>query len=348
MAMSRKDTIATIFERKSEGSSHSAAGDKDRVRTGAISAMGSSLKELTEGARAAAKFQEQIETGTVLVDLEPDVLSGSFVKDRLPTPVDANFESLVASIREQGQILPILARPHPKEPGRYQIAYGHRRVRAAAILGTKVRAIIKPLTDSELVIAQGKENLERRDLSYIEKAFFARRLEEQNFDRSVIGTALATDKADLSRYISIAQQIPERLVQFIGPAQKVGRSRWQALADLLSNSKAASVVEKVIQDDVFLALDSDGRFALLFDKLSNRQRSSVDLRSWSTPSGRKAAKIEIRPERIVLSFDEAAAPAFGRYLADRLSALYVDFLRNQGEELRTEQSNHEAIAVPRS
>src|SRR5579863_5034358 len=184
--------------------------------------MGASLKELTEGARAAARFQEQVETGAIVVDLDPDTLDSSFVSDRLPAAVDPSFDALVASVRESGQILPILARPHPKDQDRYQIAYGHRRVRVAAALGIKVRTIVRTLTDAELVIAQGKENLERRDLSYIEKAFFARRLEDQGFERGVIITALATDKADLSRYISVARQIPERLAQAIGPAGKAG------------------------------------------------------------------------------------------------------------------------------
>ena len=51
--------------------------------------------------------------------------------------------------------------------GFYQVAYGHRRVRATAILGIKVRAIVRDLTDAELVIAQGQENNARQDLSFI-------------------------------------------------------------------------------------------------------------------------------------------------------------------------------------
>jgi ParB family transcriptional regulator, chromosome partitioning protein len=330
--VSRKDTIATLFERKTDTSNPATVGDKDRVRTGAISAMGASLKELTEGARAAARFQEQVDTGVAVVDLDPDTLDSSFVSDRLPAAVDPSFDALVASVRESGQILPILARPHPKDPGRYQIAYGHRRVRVAAALGVKVRTIVKTLTDAELVIAQGKENLERRDLSYIEKAFFARRLEDQGFDRAVIIAALATDKADLSRYISVARQIPERVAQAIGPAGKAGRPRWQALAALLANSRKEAIIDGVVTSKAFLGLDSDGRFSLLFEALAQRKRPSAKPRSWSIPAGRKAAKIENRAGHTVLTFDESVVPTFGSYLADRLGALYDDFLRSQQKD----------------
>jgi ParB family transcriptional regulator, chromosome partitioning protein len=329
--MSRKDTIATLFERKAAPSGSASASDKDRVRTGAISAMGASLKELSDGAKAAARLQEQLENGSVISDLDPAKLDNSFVSDRLPLANDKSFEELLTSIKEQGQILPILVRPHPDVPGRYQIAYGHRRAKAASMLGIKVRAIIKSLSNAELVVAQGKENLERRDLSFIEKAFFARRLEDQGFDRTTIIAALATDKADLSRYISIARLIPEPLAQAIGPASKIGRSRWQSLSVLLTGS---GKFEPILTDPGFLALDSDGRFSFLFAALSAPTPPAMEQRNWSTPSGQKGAKIDIRKDRTVITFEESAVPNFGPYLADRLSALYEDFLRNQQGESR--------------
>jgi ParB family transcriptional regulator, chromosome partitioning protein len=41
-------------------------------------------------------------------------------------------------------------------------------------------------SDLERVVAQGKENSERRDLSFIERAAFAIYLEQRGFERSVI------------------------------------------------------------------------------------------------------------------------------------------------------------------
>jgi ParB family transcriptional regulator, chromosome partitioning protein len=43
-----------------------------------------------------------------------------------------------------------------------------------------------PSSDLERVVAQGKENSERRDLSFIERAAFAIYLEQRGFERSVI------------------------------------------------------------------------------------------------------------------------------------------------------------------
>src|ERR1700733_12157335 len=99
------------------------------------------------------------------------MLEPSFVSDRLMPIDDPQYRQLVELILKDGQALPILVRPHPVRAGIYQIAYGHRRSHAARELAVKVRAIIQTLSDTEFVIAQGKENAERRNLSFIERAY---------------------------------------------------------------------------------------------------------------------------------------------------------------------------------
>ena len=147
--------------------------------------------------------------------------------------------------------MPILIRPHPQAKDRYQVAYGHRRLRAVADLGRKVRAVVRPMTDSELVIAQGVENSARKDLSYIEKAVFAMRLEDRGFERPVIMDALSTDKGELSKLISVARGVPEDLVRTIGPAPKAGRRRWLAMAELLERPAAVKSVAEAVGAEGF-------------------------------------------------------------------------------------------------
>ena len=67
---------------------------------------------------------------------------------------------------------------------------------------------MRRLSDAELVIAQGRENLERRDLSYIERAQFAAALEAQGFDRATILAAVEPNKGNLSVMLSIANAVP--------------------------------------------------------------------------------------------------------------------------------------------
>src|SRR5690606_40954557 len=72
--MSRKDAINSLFLGKTGPASTgkaSPARDPERVRSRAIGAMGVSLKELTQGAREAAKLQEQLSSGEHVVSLSP-------------------------------------------------------------------------------------------------------------------------------------------------------------------------------------------------------------------------------------------------------------------------------------
>ena len=138
-----------------------------------VGAMGAALEDMKGQSEAEiAALKAQIEAGHSIVEIDTDKIDRSFVSDRMDESEEA-LGSLKEQIKIQGQIVPVLVRPHPESKERYQIAFGHRRVAAAAALGIKVKAVIKDLNDEDLVIAQGQENNERLDLSYIERARFA-------------------------------------------------------------------------------------------------------------------------------------------------------------------------------
>jgi ParB family chromosome partitioning protein len=192
--------------------------------------MGASLRDI---AREADEMRERIASGEQVLEIDTDLIDPAPFTDRLVIEVDPAFEALVASIRDSGQQVPALVRPHPSRPGRYQAAYGHRRIRACQALQLPVRAVVRTLDDAALAVAQGQENIARRDLSFIEKAVFAAGLESSGLPRAAILQALATDKGDLSRYIAVAKAVPIELARAIGPAPKAGRARWLALAEAL-------------------------------------------------------------------------------------------------------------------
>jgi RepB plasmid partitioning protein len=58
-----------------------------------------------------------------------------------------------------------------------------------------------------MVVAQGKENSERRDLSFIEPAVFALHLAERGFDRNIFMAALSIDKAETAKLLGQATGI---------------------------------------------------------------------------------------------------------------------------------------------
>ncbi len=84
---------------------------------------------------------------------------------------------LVESVRTRGILQPILVRPHPADPARYQIIAGERRWRAAAAAGlAEVPSLVRTLADADALAAALVENLQRQDLNAIEEAEGYRRL----------------------------------------------------------------------------------------------------------------------------------------------------------------------------
>ena len=152
--------------------------------SGAVKAMNLGLQRLSDEAAAAQSLRMTLASSDQVVEIEPADIDVSFIADRIVVENDSSFLSLKEKISEHGQQVPILVRPHPNDPKRFQAAYGHRRLRVASQIGRTVKAIVRSLSDAELVVAQGQENSERRDLTFIERALFASHLEERNFDRS--------------------------------------------------------------------------------------------------------------------------------------------------------------------
>lgn len=339
--MSRKDTLRTLLMTKERrlpvGNSTSSpepsvtsidVSPKQLVRSGAVGAMGRSLGKL---AHAAEEARALIAAGDRVVEIDPALIESSFITDRLGMPSDEHA-ALVASIREHGQQVPILVRPHAEKAGRYQVAYGHRRVRAAAEIGKPVRAVVRELSDSELVVAQGQENSARLELSYIERAMFAVTIEDRGFEREVIMAALSVEKTQLSRLISIGRAIPSEVVRLIGPAPKTGRPRWALLAEKLALQDIRLLLKKLADDQAFMAADSDARFVSLLAALDAKPRATKEKKIWSDQEGRRIATYQRSPGRMTFVVDEKAAPDFGEFLLNELPNIYREYRERHGSE----------------
>jgi ParB family chromosome partitioning protein len=180
------------------------------------------------------------------------------------------------------------------------------------------------MTDEELVIAQGKENGERRDLSFIERALYAVALDERNFKREITMTALSVDKTELSRLIGVGRAVPRFLIDAIGPAPKTGRRRWMELAVLLQEKDFEKVIRPALNSNKFISADSDIRFNLVLALLSP-QRIRALKSEWVADDGKKVAVIARHADHVTLALNEKTAPNFGDYLVGRLPDLYREF-----------------------
>lgn len=337
--MARKNLLAGLMDDPAPKVPETAAPQEAKPASsfalrGAVGAMSRSLEKLSAQSDAAKAFSDRLATGEAVVEIDASMIDASFVPDRMPGS-EEDHAALVRSIADTGQLVPVLLRPHPKDPSRFQTAYGHRRIRALSELRKPVRAIVHKMSDEELVIAQGKENGERRDLSFIERANYSLALEGRDFKRDVIGAALSVDKTELSRLISVARSIPRSLIDVIGPAPKTGRRRWMELEELLKQrSDSETVIADLTASERFRKADTDARFLLVCAVLapSKPAKAEAEAAIWSSEDGKKIAAIDRRAgERTTLAVNEKLAPGFGDFVVDRLASLYADYLKGRGE-----------------
>jgi ParB family chromosome partitioning protein len=304
----------------------SAGGWASKMKSAkAVGSVATALGDLRDHNNAEiAALKRQLSEGQTVLELETDKIDSSFVSDRMDNS-DGAIEELRELIRSQGQLVPILVRPHPEQTDRYQVAFGHRRLRAIRQLGRKVRAVVRQMTDEELIIAQGQENNARLDLTYIEKARFASTLLEMKFKRKAVEEALNVNHSQVVWFKQVTDAIPDEVLTAIGRAPKIGRPRWLQLADLISKAGNAKRSMAISRSEKFLELDSDERFSFLAKELAEAKAAAPDPKVWTDPKGRKLASFTYSETKCTVQIDRRDDPDFATYLFSKLGDIYREY-----------------------
>lgn len=321
--MARKNPFANLMEEKSQDNGVAL----DYTIKGASRTIMSSIDELAERA-------DRLLEGETMVELDPELVDASFVRDRLEEDPQ-EFADLLGAIRERGQDTPILVRPHPQKSGRYMVVFGHRRLEAARQLGRKVRAVVKSIDDRTHVVAQGQENSARSNLSFIEKAIFARRLGELHYDgdNATVMAALAVDKTTLSKMLSVAS-LPSAILDVTQGAKSIGRDRWYDFKKLLERPANLEKALDFVGRTDFSGLSGDVGFHLILDCLKRKSviapERPAKRQSWIAPDRSVSAQATSNGKVYSLALKSKDAIGFGDYLSANLGRLYEDFRKKQG------------------
>lgn len=324
----RKNLLASVVN--PQASSADSQTRSEYARRGASRSMMISIDEMAENAR-------KMIDGETVVSLDAGLLDASFVVDRIADD-DEEYLQLREAIKDHGQSTPILVRPHPEQAGRYMIVFGHRRARVAKGLGVPVRAVVKNLEQIAHIIAQGQENTARANLSFIEKALFAKKLRDMGQTKETIKSSLTIDDTLLSRMLAVAETVPAVIVDGIGAAKTVGRDRWEELKKLLLQPKATDLAKVIGASPDFLSKISAERFNYLVERLKTElkparktSRRIIDASSWTPDDGSIAAKIKMSGTQFTLALKAKGtdAKAFGNFLTENLTRLYDDFRRDK-------------------
>lgn len=125
---------------------------------------------------------------------------------------DAALDELAASIAARGVIQPVIVRPHG--PGRWQLIAGERRWRASQRAQLhEIPAIVRDLSEREVMALALIENLQREDLNPIEEARAYQRLaDSESMTQAEIARMVDKSRshvANLQRLLSLPEGVIE-------------------------------------------------------------------------------------------------------------------------------------------
>ena len=152
---------------------------------------------------------------------EPGIVEIPLVEIR-PSPFqprkrfdDKKLDELAASIRAQGILSPVIVR---QIPGGYELVAGERRHRAAERAGLeRIPAVVREMSNAEMLEVALIENVQREDLNPIEEAEVYRRLvEEFGLTQEEMAARVGKDRASVAntlRLLKLPHPIREDLIE---------------------------------------------------------------------------------------------------------------------------------------
>ncbi|MFD1747376.1 plasmid partitioning protein RepB [Rhizobium helianthi] len=293
-----------------------------RVGAGVIGAAHRAIDDIRS---ERDRLKALLESGGGLVrEIDTALIDPSPFPDRLPDDDQSDFEAFKHSIEQEGQKVPIQVRKHPQQAGRYQVVYGHRRCEAARQLGRPVRALEVEVSDLDLVLAQGIENAARQDLTWIERALFAWRMDQAGIKPRDIYAALSIEDAELARMRNVCRSVPADILEAIGRAPKIGRPRWLELAKTLASDEAMPLKARQALAALPSGLRSDDRFQRLVAALKP-DATPRPAQMVLGPENAKWAVVVAKPKELKIVADGERGMAFLRYLEAQMPQLTVDF-----------------------
>jgi ParB family chromosome partitioning protein len=314
--------IATIHRDREELERQRKDFERDRADLVLVREQHEQLRQDVERARL---------DGRLAVELDPALIDDSPYRDRADWGFEGeSFERLVRTIGQEGQLVPIAVRRKPNDPERYEIIWGHRRVRACRRLGIKIRTVVREVDTRSLALLMDLENTQREDLSTIERARKYRKLIEDGVfgTQNELAAHFQMSEGHASKLLLVAG-LPDTIIQALGDPGRVSYRQWLRLANGLKSLDALKAAEAVAESVAGGPASFDVRINAFIEAAQGapKPRDSQVLRE--EEGGIIGAAKRSRKGRVTLELESAIDPAFLDFLLERVGPLYAEFVRDK-------------------
>lgn len=264
-------------------------------------------------------------------EIAVDQVGESAIRDRID--VEEDLDSLVDSIRENGQQIPILVRLTHSGELPYEIVVGRRRLAAHRRLGMpRIKAFVARMDDREAFIAQGIENSARLETSYIERARAAAQGVEAGYSQADVAEFLNISRTLMNFMIKTYQSLGEDLVMAIGPARGIGRRKWDALVTAMTqNAIAPETAIQMIDHDVVESVD---RFEALLRSVQSAPRKAPSPAAEPDRKSYLDGRLQTvrKPRQLVVKTDRTLPQDVLNRISASIAEIVSDFEKNKNGE----------------
>lgn len=156
------------------------------------------------------------------------------------------LDELAQSIKENGLIQPIIVRQSPVIG--YEILAGERRYRASLLAGLRsIPAVVKQLSDQEMMVQSIIENLQRENLNPIEEARAYESLVEKGFTHAKIADKIGKSRPYISNSIRLLS-LPEQILSEVENG-KLSQAHARSLVGL-NKEQQDYFFQRIIEEDI--------------------------------------------------------------------------------------------------
>ena len=160
-----------------------------------------------------------------------------------------SLEELAASIKSQGIVQPIVARPIAKKDGiqRYEIIAGERRWRAAQMAGlAEIPAVIRDVPDEDAIAMALIENIQREDLNPLEESRALDRLiREFDLTHAEAAQAVGRSRASVSNLLRL-QDLSDKVKPLLED-RKLDMGHARALLGIANATQQFDAARQVVK-----------------------------------------------------------------------------------------------------
>jgi ParB family chromosome partitioning protein len=189
--------------------------------------------------------QTKNQTETNLIELAPDAIHPSPFQPRKSFD-DGDLDQLAESIRRAGMMQPVVVRPGAS--GDYELIAGERRWRAAKKIGLeRMPAVVRDLPDEDAAELAIIENVQRKDLSAMERAWGFRTLADRfGLSHAQVAERVGLERSSVTNLVRLTEL--EQSIQDLLHTGAIGSGHGKALLALEAGAERERIAKQAADE----------------------------------------------------------------------------------------------------